>query len=178
MTRIRTIVNPKWDLIGQYFREAHANHQPRQVTADQLQKFRDEIRTLQDAFLIAALTISKMRRSPPNLERAPFREISLIEKGTALRGADFTRAYLMGADFFDSDLEGANFTGADLSGAKFTEANLENIVLDGAILFKTDFSTAKNLDPETVSRGEKWQDATFDEAIRKALSNLPEKAPR
>jgi len=173
MTRIRQIVNPKWNLIGKYFREATTNNELAEAkfqTAEHARKVRGEIEALQDAFLIAVLAISEIRKVPPNLERAPFREISLIEEQTALQSANFSRASLMGADFFDTNLEGANFTQADLAGAKYADADLKNATFDRAILSKTDFRGAKNLDPQAVLRAARWEDAEFDEDVKKILS--------
>lgn len=164
MNDIRRIVNPKWNLIGEYFKP--------QPGTDQTREIRAEIKAQQHAFLVAALTIANIRESRPNLERAPFRELLLIEEQKALKGANFTQASLLGADFFNTNLEGANFTKADLAGAMFPDADLKDVVFDEAILLRTNFRCAKNLNLQAVLRAETLEGAEFDEDIREAITNL------
>ncbi|WP_413171478.1 pentapeptide repeat-containing protein [Anabaena azotica] len=93
-----------------------------------------------------------------NLENAKLEKASLFK-------ADLQRAKLQGANFQGADVEDVNFRDAMICGLEY--ANLANIIC-------ANFIGAKNLTPEQVKSAKKWENACYDQELRKQLGLPPE----
>jgi hypothetical protein len=125
--------------------------------------------------------------------------------GTALQGANLESAYLIGADLSLAQLQGANLHGANMQGTSFNNANLrgasfgplkdkasqlqgatfvsaklDTVSLDGALLFRAEFSDADMHNifgtpvwtPKETSQ-RVWGPRSYD-TLRKNLGDLPD----
>ena len=87
-----------------------------------------------------------------------FHDASLID--VKMKGANLQRA-----QFHRARLQGAHFQGANLKNGQFQQANLNEAHFKGASGFTT--TTL-----ESIIRAEHWEDAHFDDDVRKTLDKL------
>lgn len=103
---------------------------------------------------------------------------------TFLNGIDLDNAQLKNANFSGSDLSNAslrsaelqqahlwmtNLKNADLSGANLNGANLSDANLSGANLYDADLTATKGLTINQIKSAKNWENAIFDENIKRQL---------
>jgi hypothetical protein len=100
--------------------------------------------------------------------------------GANLQGADLAWANLQGAILNKSNLQGANLAAADLQGANLINVNLqetdlEATILQDALLWQADLTTAHNLTREQVLSAWDWRGAKLPPHLKDI--QLPSNAP-
>jgi len=129
--------------------------------------------------------------SNANLQEADLSEANLQEarlQGTHLQGVNLHKAFLWGAKLpgvnligikiSEANLEGAelqraNLQGANLQKSRLCKAKLQEANLQGANLQRADLRRATGLHPNQVKLARNWEQATYDDFLRKQLG-LPE----
>jgi uncharacterized protein YjbI with pentapeptide repeats len=100
-----------------------------------------------------------------------------ILKGTNLSHANLYNSKIQNVDAggfsrFDNFLpKGVSFANSNLERVDFSGANLRNADFDGANLRNADFSGAVDLDAYAIKYACNWEQARYDEELRKKLAN-------